>query len=546
VGKVFTWTAVMQLVEQGKLDLDADINTYLDFRIPETYPQPITLKHLMTHTSGFENRLLESLASDPNDVVSPREWLTSHMAARVRPPGEYAGYANFNAMLAGYIVARVSGEPYPQYIQDHILSPLGMAQSSIQWPMPQNLRAQAAVGYQYKDGVYQAHPTFYPQLAGLPSGMHHATVTDMARFMIAHLQDGRYSDAKTGEARIMNEATAQKMHATAFTPDPSLRGTAHGFFDFSDNGQRTLGHSGYMEFMNGLLLLLPDQNLGVYVVYNSLDVGALVLQHSGFQRAFFDHYYPASEVAPIQPPADFAARANRFVGNYRYTMRSYTTADKIGTLLASWTIKDSGDGALILNASWGGGRFVEVAPLHFRHADGQYGMVFREDGQGRITQMFTDFTPQMAYEKLDWYDTPGFHLGLLMGTSLLFLSMIPVALIVLVRGRQRSRQKTYSRGAGTALGTILGVSVLNLVVSVVSWLYQYPVMLFGHSAFYKAVLGLGVIAAVLTVGALVYAVLAWKDRYWGVATRAHYSLVTVAAVAYVWFLNYWNLLGWRW
>ena len=60
VAKLFTWTAVMQLVEQGKLDLDADINTYLDFRIPDTYPQPITLKHLLTHTSGFEDRYFES------------------------------------------------------------------------------------------------------------------------------------------------------------------------------------------------------------------------------------------------------------------------------------------------------------------------------------------------------------------------------------------------------------------------------------------------------------------------------------------------------
>ena len=112
VGKTLTWTAVMQLVEQGKLDLDADVNTYLDFRIPETYPQQITLKHLMAHTSGFEDRLIGSLVSDASDVIPARQWLISHMSARVRPPGEAAGYSNYNAMLAGYIVARVSGEPY--------------------------------------------------------------------------------------------------------------------------------------------------------------------------------------------------------------------------------------------------------------------------------------------------------------------------------------------------------------------------------------------------------------------------------------------------
>ena len=69
--------------------------------------------------------------------------------------------------------------------------------------------------------------------------------------------------------------------------------------------------------------------------------------------------------------------------------------------------------------------------------------------------------------------------------------------------------------------------------------------LFGVSIIYKIVLGVGVMGAVLTVGALVYSVLAWKSSYWGVASRVHYTLVTVAAVAFVWFLNYWNLLGWR-
>ena len=96
-----------------------------------------------------------------------------------------------------------------------------------------------------------------------------------------------------------------------------------------------------------------------------------------------------------------------------------------------------------------------------------------------------------------------------------------------------------------ALWIILGISILNLVIVVYSFLWLYPVMLFGFSTLTKIVLGLGVLSAMLTVAALVYTVLAWKDRYWGIAFRLYYTLVTVGAVAYVWFLNYWNLLGWR-
>ncbi|HZC01558.1 MAG TPA: serine hydrolase domain-containing protein, partial [Gammaproteobacteria bacterium] len=160
VGKLFTWTAVMQLVEEGKLDLDEDVNTYLDFRIPDTYPQPITLRHLMTHTSGFEDRLLDSVVSDTSEVIPAREWLVTYMPARVCPPGDCAGYSNYNAMLAGYIVARVSGEPYHQYIQEHIFDPLDMVHSTAQSPIPPDLRAHASVGYTYEDGDFQAFPDY--------------------------------------------------------------------------------------------------------------------------------------------------------------------------------------------------------------------------------------------------------------------------------------------------------------------------------------------------------------------------------------------------
>jgi CubicO group peptidase (beta-lactamase class C family) len=549
VGKLFTWTAVMQLAEQGKLDLDEDINTYLDFRIPDTYPQPITLEDLMTHTSGFEERWLDSVVSDPSEVVPAREWLVSYMPARVCPPGECAGYSNYNAMLAGYIVARVSGEPYDQYIQEHIFDPLGMAHSTARSPIPPDLRAHASVGYTYEDGAFQAFPDYTAQPALWPSGAHQATVTDMARFMIAHLQDGRYSDANIAGVRILKEGTARQMHSTQYTPDPRLLGSAYGFADLSDNGQRTLGHEGYFPPMHSQLLLLPDQNLGVFVAYNSEGSGALTKQHVGFQRAFFDHYYPAPEVEPIHPPADFAERAGRFVGLYRFASSPATTFHKVGGLVGANTveIRDPGDGTLLLSISGYEWRFVEVEPLYFRQVDGPFGIVFREDDRGRITQMYSDLMPQYTGLKLAWYETPGFNVPLLLACVLVFLSMVPVAAIRFVRDRRRGGdRKPASRGAIVAYWIIVGICVLNLlfVVGMVPG-FNPPTELHGPQLIVKIVLGLGVLSAALTVGALVYAAMAWKNSFWGIATRVHYTLVTVAAVAFVWFLNYWNLLGWR-
>ncbi len=548
-GKVFTWTAVMQLVEQGKLDLDADINTYLDFRIPDTYPQPVTLRHLMTHTSGFEDRWFTGGETNADKLLPVREFLVSDIWARVRPPGD-AGYSNYNPVLAGYIVARVSGQPYEQYIQENILRPLGMAHSAARYPVPPDLRAYASKGYTYQDGGFRAFTEYVGQPAGAPSGSHQASIADMARFLIAHLE-GSGGDADSAERRILKASTLRQMHTTLYAPDPRLNGTAYGLFDMSENGQRTLGHSGYLPPMHSLLLLLLDQNLGVFVVYNSEGGGALTNQHSGFQKAFFDHYFPSSRPTPLQPPADFAERADRFVGLYNASSR-YTTISKLTGLGGggfTTEISNPGDGTLLYNLMGDKRRFVEVEPLYFRQVDAPFGIVFREDDRGRITHIYTDIVPQYAVARLRWYETPGFSMMFVQACLLIFLSVLPAGLIRVVRDRRRGGDRPLApRGARVFPWMLIGISILNLVFMVAFQLGQNQVtynVLLAPPLFFQILLGLGVLSAVLTAGALLFIVLAWMNRYWGTTARVYYTLVTVAAVAFVWFLNYWNLLGWR-
>ncbi len=157
VGKLFTWTAVMQLAEQGKLDLDADINDYLDFTIPAMlYPRrenqtgdqagdqvadPITLAHLMTHTAGFEEQLAAIHVAGPDDLQPLRDFLVEAMPARVYAPGQWFAYSNYGTALAGYIVERISGQPFETYITEHILKPLAMEHSAAVQPLPPALMA---------------------------------------------------------------------------------------------------------------------------------------------------------------------------------------------------------------------------------------------------------------------------------------------------------------------------------------------------------------------------------------------------------------------
>lgn len=548
VTKLFAWTAVMQLVEQGKLDLDADVNRYLDFQIPNTYPQPITLKHLMTHTAGFEDLYLDFVSLSPDEDLAPAAWMAAHVPGRVRPPGESPAYSNYGAALAGYIVSRVAGQPYDKYIQEHILDPLGMTHSTALASVNPDIAARESVGYQFAEGAFQAFPKLYGPRVLAPIGFMGASASDMARFMIAHLQNGRYSDAAIPETRILKEATARQMHTTLYTPDPRLLGTAYGFFDFSDNGQRTIGHSGTAEPMHSLLLLLPERNLGVFVVYNSLGAEALINQHLGFQRALFDHYFAAPPVAAIKAPADFAQRAGRFVGSYRMTRSAYTTLEKFLVLLGgvNIAIQDPGDGTLAMATPWGAWRFVEEAPLLFRKTDAPFHIVFEEDGQGHVARLYTDYTPQFGFEKLRWYEEPRFNMVLLVGCLLLFLATLLVALLRAIRNRGQGRQALPSpRGARVAWRILLGVCALNLLFVVGALLWNNPRPSMGVSPYFQIVLGLGVLSAVLTAAALVAMFVALGRRYWSRAARAYYALVTVAAVAFVWFLNNWNLLGWR-
>jgi len=211
-------------------------------------------------------------------------------------------------------------------------------------------------------------------------------------------------------------------------------------------------------------------------------------------------------------------------------------------------ISDPGDGTLLFTIEGMEFRFVEVEPLYFRQVDGPLTAVFGEDDRGRITHMATGVMPQYATVKQSWYQTPGFNRSLLGVCVLIFLTMIPVTLIRLIRDRRLSgERKPASRGACAAHWIILGISILNplIVVGTVWGMFSMPNELLGPPLVMEIALGLGILSAAMTVGVLVYAALAWKNRYWGIAARLYYTLVTVAAVAFVWFLNHWNMLGWR-
>ena len=264
ISKLFTWTSVMQLVEQNKLDLDRDVNGYLDFKIPATYPQPITLRHIMTHTAGFEEAIKNLFVPEAKDLKPLGEYLRTSIPGRVSPPGTTPAYSNYATALAGYIVQRTSGEAYDDYVERHIFQPLGMAHTTMRQPLPDALKPLMSQGYT----VASKPPKPFEFVQAWPAGSASVTATDMAKFMIAHLQDGQYQNV-----RILQPETARLMHSAQFAAVPPLNSMALGFYEETRNGQRIIGHGGDTVCFHSDLHLLPAAGVGFFVSYNSAGKG---------------------------------------------------------------------------------------------------------------------------------------------------------------------------------------------------------------------------------------------------------------------------------
>lgn len=537
ISKLFTWTAVMQLVERGELDLEADVNRYIDFQIPAAFSEPITLVHLLTHMPGFEDRGFGLAARTPEELLPNGVWLARNVPARMWAPGLFPAYSNYGATLAGYIVERQAGVPYDDYVDAHILAPLGMVQTTSRQPLPAGLAGAMSGGYRYVNGGFE--PQAFELLHVAPAGSFSASATDMARFMIAHLQDGRYE-----QARILDEATARRMHGRLWGPDDRLNGMAYGFMELSQNGRRVIGHGGDTAFFHSLLALLPAENVGLFVSYNT--ESAAMLPQALFE-AFMDRYYPAPAAEPLRPPADFAARAARFAGEYRLNRMSFTKVEKIMALFSPVTVQDGGDGTLVVNSPFGVQRYVEIAPLLFHEVDGDEQLLFREDAQGNPRYVFIHSEPIMVGEKVAWYDSTTLHMALLAVCYLLFFSLLVAGPVGFFVNRGRTDLPPRSPLARLARGVLGGVALLAMALAAGTALLMGDIVaLMAGDRGILTVLGvISVLLAGLTAAAVVLAAAAWIRGYWRPAGRIHYTLVTLAAVALVWFLNYWNLLGWR-
>jgi len=542
ISKLFTWTAVMQLVEQGKLDLNQDVNLYLsDFQIPATFAEPITLSHLMTHTAGFEDDIVNGAVFVSEAEYQPLdEFLSRKMPARIFPPGQVVAYSNYGAALAGEIVSEVSGEPFEQYIQNQILRPLAMHHSSFLQPLPEELARDAAVGYD-RDGEGNPRPNPFEFIQLLPAGALSATAKDIGHFMIAHLQDGRY-----GQGRILKPESAQNMRRQHYVFHPSLPGTTLGFAEAHRNNISMVFHPGTTDLSASLMALLPEQHVGIFMTFNSYISTSTRLN---LLSTLLDHYYPGSEPQETYPHTDFSERATSFTGSYLSTQRAETNWGKLAASLMNRVfVVANSDGTLTVDAFKGNDgnpkRWVEISPLLFQEVNGQSLLAFQVNAWGQITAMAYGDQPVVAFQKLTWYQDPNNQVVAL-GLALVFLLGTIVAWLLgaLLRLVRRSAKLSSLERRARFLAACVILLILIIVGLIISVLAGDESMIqFGYPSALTIAGVLGFIVGVGIIACLFCAIILWKQPARDLMSGLHYTLVVTAALYFVWYLNEVNLL----
>lgn len=544
VSKLFTWVAVMQLVEQGKLDLDTDVNTYLtNFQIRDSFDQPVTLRHILTHTSGFEDGAVGYLIiDDPERIMPLAESMERYEPKRVNPPGAQTAYSNYATAIAGLVVANVSGLKFEDYIQQHIFAPLGMDHSTFNEPLPDSLAATMTKGYKIEAGRFVEKPFEIISNFG-PAGAQSATSIDMVKFAQAILNGGELNGQ-----RILKEATVREMLTRNFSHDDRLMGMALGFYEGDYEGTRVLGHGGDTMYFHSFLGVDQEHELAYFVSFAG-DGGSPV--RSLLFPAFYEKFLPRTEPAPV-PPADFSERAGKYAGSYGFWRSNFSTIEKAAGLAGGIQIAPTENNSLMLAFAGKTKEYAEVDKNLFRETSPLVGLApgisprliaFQENEQGAISGFVMEGLPFMSLRKLPAYATGNFNFTLLGLAMMVFLG------VLLRRFFQRREFKALPAADRSALDAATWASLANILVLAVGAIVISIVgdKLFGGiPLMFKLWLVLPIIAFLAGLYLLYRCVLVWRQGLlaskWA---RLRYTLVALSAGFMCWFYWFWNILGFQ-
>lgn len=541
ISKLFTWVSIMQLVEQGKLSLDADVNQYLDFKIAPAFDKPVTLRNLMTHTGGFEEKVNNIILTDPKKAVSLRDDLIQNQPKRLFPPGVVPAYSNYGVGLASYIVQRTSGEPFEKYVQEHIFGPLGMVYSSFYQPLQKDMEKLPSEGYR---GDTTKKPVGFEIFNPVGAGGLSSTAGDMGRFGTMLLNGGTL-DGK----QILKPETLRDMWTPQFQAAPQLPPICMGFYQDWRNNLRWIGHEGDLIAFHSLFFVEPTQKLVLFVAYNSAGGGER--PRPEIINFFSDRYFPAT--APVVPLKNWPKGMRDIGGEYQTTRRSDSTKLALGNLFGQRSVSVDKDGFLHAEGS----RDLRGHPQKaqaigqdlWQAVDGQ-SRVFAIRSGGKVVRIAVEF-PGVQLERVKWYENanwvvPG------AGGSLLILLTVVVAfnwrviqrLFMRKRERPAPQQGTIwltqgARFASFAWVLLFGGMGIYLAIAGDDSLPPTPAWFF----WFQVINWATAIALLLSVFAVVSGIRIWQRGELRWITKVKFTLVALACLMLSYVAVHWNLIG---
>ena len=542
ISKLFTWISVMQLVEQGKLDIDADVNKYLDFQIAPAFGKPITLRNLMTHTGGFEEEIRDILLTDPKKATPLREFLMGNQPRRIFPPGEVPAYSNYGVGLAGYIVQRTSGEPFEQYVAEHIFQALGMKHSSFYQPLAEDLSSFASNGYQNNtEKPAVGFEMFSPAPAGGVSSM----APDMGRFAQALLNGGAWEGH-----RILKTETLNAMWTKQFGTSDALPAMCMGFYQTWRNGLHFIGHDGDLIAFHSMFLLEPQEKLVIFISYNS--AGSANKTRTEILTAFADRYYPYPQTPEFQKlPLD---ELKAIAGTYQATRRSESTKLSLGNLIGQGEATLDKDGVLKVDDFKDlRGHMRQWKPIGkdlWQEVDDQRRMFAIRNSSGKIVRIAVSF-PGVQFERVPWYENSKMILPILTVSLVILAAVVGASLLRLGRMIFLSKRPPFKQQPGSVrltLGAKLSATawiILTIGTAVLMSRLENETMLPTHAIdkyFVMMNLVTGV-AILLSIFAVYAGLRIWRLSNIRFISKLKVSLVAAACVFLTWFSVHWHLIG---
>ncbi|WP_339184931.1 serine hydrolase domain-containing protein [Oceanobacillus sp. FSL W7-1293] len=460
ITKLFVWVSAMQLAEQGELDLEEDIRTYLpeDFLTKLNYDEPITILNLMHHNAGFEEYIFDLLFESPKQLVDLEESLKLAEPEQVYKPGEVVAYSNYSTSLAAYIIEEITGQPFYEYVNEHIFDELEMNHSTMHLPVEDNQKITRYKGIGYfpgENGDFIKSQPFY--ISMYPSGGINGTAADLAKFAQALMPS---EPEKT--SLFQEDQTLQELLTTSYAPEEGVPGLAHGFWEY-DGEYRGLTHSGNTVAYSSNMQIVPEDNFAIIILTNQADEVDLLFGLTDELVGRGDQTVQES----LPPAAEVE-------GSYLSARRTYSGFMNLYAYLAPLNVKPMDNNEIELDLAGFKATYVQTSPYVYKLKSGDdvfipSNVMYFHVNDGMAEQISTAYADYLPMDK----STPFLliSLGVFIWCMVYFL-ISPFVLMVLAFLRRRRKQKTAAVAKWNWLlmlsGTLLAVNIAALVIRMLS------------------------------------------------------------------------------